>query len=108
MGLSGKFEQLESPSSVSDISEILLIDKICFLLDDSSYNFFLVIRTIKSFHHQQFLMFTVISYLVFTDSAFLSFLSLWIVIGRSRIFDKTLSLRPPLVIEKDRPKKGLF
>ena len=84
VGLSGKFEQLERPSTVCDLSKSCTYD--------------------SGNQELHFLSPSVISYLVFTGSAYTSVLPLWIVIGISRIFDKTLTQRPLLIIEKDLPK----
>ena len=51
-----------------------------------------------------FFTFSIISYQVFTGNAYPSFLLLWIVIGISRVFSKTLMQRPLLVIVNDLPK----
>ena len=81
MGLSVKLEQLDSPSSVSDLRELLTTDEI-------------------------FICFNLLYKICPCDSgnAYHSFLLLWIVIGISRVFNKTQTQTPPLVIENELPE----
>ena len=103
VGLSGKLEQLESPSSVSDLSDFTRLDEYFHFLQSAwDTNLVPTVGAIKNF------TFLVISYLVFTGRAYPNFLPLWIVIGISRVFNKTLTQRPLLVIKKDFPKTAHF
>ena len=60
-----KFKQLESPSSVSDLSEFIRLFNFLYLLNKQ-----ILIRAMKNLI---FFLFSVISYLVFTGSTYLSF-----------------------------------
>ena len=100
--LSGKFEQLESPSSVSDLRDFTRPDEYSIffnLLKIQNFSSWLgQSRTSFSF------TFSVISNRVLKGRAYPSFLPLWIVMCISRVFNKTMTQRPLLVIEKDLPK----
>ena len=102
MGRSGKFEQLESPSAVSDLSDLIRPEEsfiLCNRLKIQILSLWLGQST-TSFCFE----FLIVSYRVLTGKAYPSFRPLCIVIGISRVFNKTLTQRPLFVIENDLPK----
>ena len=103
VGRSGKFEQLDSPSSVSDLSDLIRPEEsFIFCNRPQDTNFVPVIGDNQQLHFV--FEFSIVSYRVLTGESFPSFLPLCIVIGISRVFNKTLTQRPLFVIENDLPK----